>query len=132
MRVTIAGVFFYLQASEVEQKMSTVEPEPIDGDSVVVGTTAYPVKQVGRIVTGQDPGTSARVRSSGRCGSSASPASPARRLRSQHPSSDRTGTLARPGHAPLSGPDGGARTRAPATASRAVSRSPRPAPRSRR
>ena len=35
--------------------MSTVEPEPIDGDSVVVGTTAYPVKQVGRIVTGQDP-----------------------------------------------------------------------------
>ncbi|WP_407549134.1 SCO5918 family protein [Streptomyces sp. Pv4-95] len=55
MRVTIAGVFFYLQASEVEQKMSTVEPEPIDGDSVVVGTTAYPVKQVGRIVTGQDP-----------------------------------------------------------------------------
>ena len=55
MRVTIAGVFFYIQASEVEQKMSAVEPEPIDGDSVVVGSTAYPVKQVGRIVTGQDP-----------------------------------------------------------------------------
>ncbi|WP_308409375.1 SCO5918 family protein [Streptomyces pinistramenti] len=55
MRVTIAGVFFYIQASEVEQKMSAVEPEPIDGESVLVGTTAYPVKQVGRIVTGQDP-----------------------------------------------------------------------------
>jgi hypothetical protein len=55
MRVTIAGVFFYIQASEVEQKMNAVEPEPIDGESVVVGTVAYPVKQVGRIVTGQDP-----------------------------------------------------------------------------
>ncbi|WP_030025184.1 SCO5918 family protein [Streptomyces monomycini] len=55
MRVTIAGVFFYLQANEVEQKMSGVEPEPVTGDSVLVGSVAYPVKQVGRIVTGQDP-----------------------------------------------------------------------------
>ncbi|MFH8344215.1 SCO5918 family protein [Streptomyces sp. NPDC018045] len=55
MRVTIAGVFFYLQANEVEQKMSAVEPEPIHGESVVIGSVAYPVKQVGRIVTGQDP-----------------------------------------------------------------------------
>lgn len=55
MRVTIAGVFFYIQASEVEQKMNAVEPEPIDGDCVVVGSATYPVKQVGRIVTGQDP-----------------------------------------------------------------------------
>lgn len=54
MRVTIAGVFFYLQPSEVEQKMSAVVPEPVTGDSVLIGSVAYPVKQVGRIVTGQD------------------------------------------------------------------------------
>ncbi|MFI0259483.1 SCO5918 family protein [Streptomyces sp. NPDC017056] len=54
MRVTIAGVFFYLQPNEVEQKMSAVVPEPVTGDSVLIGSVAYPVKQVGRIVTGQD------------------------------------------------------------------------------
>ncbi|KAF4408784.1 MULTISPECIES: SCO5918 family protein [Streptomyces] len=55
MRVTIAGVFFYLQASEVEQKMSGVKPDPVTGEAVVVGRRSYPVKQVGTLVTGQDP-----------------------------------------------------------------------------
>ncbi|HCA87387.1 MAG TPA: hypothetical protein DEQ61_19085 [Streptomyces sp.] len=55
MRVTIAGVFFYLQTSEVEQKMSGVAPEPVTGESIVIGRRTYPPKQVGRLVTGQDP-----------------------------------------------------------------------------
>ncbi|MEC4018156.1 SCO5918 family protein [Streptomyces sp. H27-D2] len=55
MRVTIAGVFFYLQASEVESKMSNVKPETITTESVRIGRRNYPVKQVGALVTRQDP-----------------------------------------------------------------------------
>lgn len=55
MRVTIARRFFYLQASEVEQKMNGVTPEPVTTESVRIGGSSYPVKQVGRVVTGQDP-----------------------------------------------------------------------------
>lgn len=55
IRCTIAGVSFYLQASEVEQKMSGIKPEPITGESVKIGNRTYPVKQVGAIITRQDP-----------------------------------------------------------------------------
>ncbi|MGP3947556.1 SCO5918 family protein [Streptomyces sp. 7N604] len=54
MRCIIAGYPFDLTASEVEQTMRGVRPEPITGASVRIGRTVYPVKQVGALVTRQD------------------------------------------------------------------------------
>ncbi|MFI1967025.1 SCO5918 family protein [Streptomyces pathocidini] len=54
MRCIIAGYPFDLTASEVEAAMSGVKPEPITGESVRIGRRAYPVKQVGALVTKQD------------------------------------------------------------------------------
>ncbi|MBH5333958.1 hypothetical protein IHE55_03730 [Streptomyces pactum] len=54
MRCIIAGYPFDLTASEVEQAMTSVKPEPITGESVVIGRRSYPVKQVGAVVTRQD------------------------------------------------------------------------------
>jgi hypothetical protein len=54
MRCMIAGQPFYLQLSDVVTAMKRVEPEPIRGACVKVGTRWYPVMQVGAAVTGQD------------------------------------------------------------------------------
>jgi len=54
MRCMIAGQPFYLQASDVETAMKSLEPEPIRGACAEVGGRWYPIMQVGAAVTGQD------------------------------------------------------------------------------
>lgn len=54
MRCIIAGYPFDLTVGEVQQAMSGVTPEPIVGESVRIGQRAYPVKQVGAVITRQD------------------------------------------------------------------------------
>ena len=54
MRCVIAHFPFDLFASEVQQKMKGVEPEPVTGASVIIGRRAYPVMQVGEVITRQD------------------------------------------------------------------------------
>jgi hypothetical protein len=54
VRCIIAGYPFHLTASEVRQAMSGVTPELIVGESVRVGQQAYPVMQVGAVITRQD------------------------------------------------------------------------------
>ncbi|MET8290370.1 SCO5918 family protein [Streptomyces sp. NPDC048448] len=54
MRCVIARFPFDLIKSEVEHSMAGVEPESVTGASVLVGPHAYPVKQVGEIITRQD------------------------------------------------------------------------------
>ena len=55
MRCVIARFPFDLTKSGVLESMKGVKPEPITGDSVIIGRRHYPVKQVGRVITGQDP-----------------------------------------------------------------------------
>nr|WP_222723872.1 SCO5918 family protein [Streptomyces sp. me109] len=54
MRCVIARFPFDLIPSEVEHSMAGIEPESATGASVVVGPHAYPVKQVGEVITRQD------------------------------------------------------------------------------
>jgi hypothetical protein len=54
MRCVIAGYPFDLIASEVQQAMRGVTPEPLRGETVTIGGQAYPVMQVGQVVTRQD------------------------------------------------------------------------------
>ncbi len=54
MRCVIAGCHFDLTASEVQQAMGGIAPEPVTGESVRIGRRAYPVKQVGAVITRQD------------------------------------------------------------------------------
>ncbi|GAB2584034.1 SCO5918 family protein [Streptomyces capparidis] len=54
MRCIIAGYRFDLTASEVEQVMRGVKPEPPVGECVRIGRRYYPAKQVGAVVTRQD------------------------------------------------------------------------------
>ncbi|MFI7103423.1 SCO5918 family protein [Streptomyces sp. NPDC050161] len=54
MRCVIARFPFDLIKSEVQQSMKGVRPEPITGESVIIGRRHYPVKQVGEIITRQD------------------------------------------------------------------------------
>jgi hypothetical protein len=54
MRCVIAGYPFDLIASEVQQAMRGVTPEPLSGESVTIGGQTYPVMQVGQVVTRQD------------------------------------------------------------------------------
>lgn len=54
MRCIIAGYPFDLTASEVQQAMSGITPEPLAGESVRIGQRTYPVKQVGAVITRQD------------------------------------------------------------------------------
>ncbi|MEU0278642.1 SCO5918 family protein [Streptomyces sp. NPDC088147] len=54
MRCVIARFPFELVKSEVQQAMKGIKPEPITGESVVIGRRAYPVKQVGEVITRQD------------------------------------------------------------------------------
>ncbi|MEV0603321.1 SCO5918 family protein [Streptomyces sp. NPDC050315] len=54
MRCVIARFPFDLCKSGVLASMHGIEPEPITGDSVVIGRRHYPVKQVGAVITRQD------------------------------------------------------------------------------
>ncbi|MEV0258830.1 SCO5918 family protein [Streptomyces sp. NPDC050732] len=54
MRCVIARFPFDLFKSEVEAAMKGVKPEPVTGESVIIGRRHYPVKQVGEVVTRQD------------------------------------------------------------------------------
>ncbi|MFI5756980.1 SCO5918 family protein [Streptomyces sp. NPDC051569] len=54
MRCVIARFPFELVKSEVQQAMKGIKPEPVTGESVVIGRRVYPVKQVGEVITRQD------------------------------------------------------------------------------
>ncbi|MCX4972871.1 MULTISPECIES: SCO5918 family protein [unclassified Streptomyces] len=54
MRCVIARFPFDLIKGEVEHSMADVQPEPVTGQSVVIGSRTYPVKQVGEVITRQD------------------------------------------------------------------------------
>jgi hypothetical protein len=54
MRCVIARFAFDLVKSEVEESMKGIKPEPVVGESVVIGRRTYPVKQVGQVITRQD------------------------------------------------------------------------------
>jgi hypothetical protein len=55
MRCVIARFPFDLTKSGVLESMKGIKPEPVTGESVIVGRRRYPVKQVGQVVTRQDP-----------------------------------------------------------------------------
>jgi hypothetical protein len=54
MRCVIARFPFDLIKSEVEQSMSGVTPEPVEGVAVTIGRRVYSVMQVGEVVTRQN------------------------------------------------------------------------------
>ncbi|MEU1118787.1 MULTISPECIES: SCO5918 family protein [unclassified Streptomyces] len=54
MRCVIARFPFDLTKSGVLETMKGVKPEPVTGESVIIGRRHYPVKQVGQVVTRQD------------------------------------------------------------------------------
>lgn len=54
MRCVIARFPFDLFKNEVEDMMKGIKPEPVTGESVIIGRRTYPVKQVGEIITRQD------------------------------------------------------------------------------
>ncbi|MFJ8311882.1 MULTISPECIES: SCO5918 family protein [unclassified Streptomyces] len=54
MRCVIARFPFDLTKSGVVESMKGVKPEPIVGESVLIGRRHYPVKQVGSVITRQD------------------------------------------------------------------------------
>ncbi|MGW7102097.1 SCO5918 family protein [Streptomyces sp. NPDC054838] len=54
MRCVIARFPFELTKSGVLEAMKGVKPEPVTGESVIIGRRQYPVKQVGEVVTRQD------------------------------------------------------------------------------
>lgn len=54
MRCVIARFPFELTKTGVLDSMSGVKPEEITGESVTIGRRAYPVKQVGQVITRQD------------------------------------------------------------------------------
>ncbi|MFF9023750.1 SCO5918 family protein [Streptomyces eurythermus] len=55
MRCVIARYPFDLTRIGVLESMKGVKPEAVTGASVTIGRRRYPVKQVGRVLTGQDP-----------------------------------------------------------------------------
>ncbi|GGU69530.1 SCO5918 family protein [Streptomyces daghestanicus] len=54
MRCVIARFPFHLTKSGVLESMKGVKPEPVTGESVIIGRRHYPVKQVGQVITRQD------------------------------------------------------------------------------
>ncbi|WP_406835091.1 SCO5918 family protein [Streptomyces sp. AHU1] len=54
MRCVIARFPFDLSKSGVLESMKGIKPEPITGESVIIGRCRYPVKQVGEVITRQD------------------------------------------------------------------------------
>ncbi|MEV7871030.1 SCO5918 family protein [Streptomyces sp. NPDC088124] len=55
MRCVIARFPFELTRSGVLESMKGIKPEKVVGESVTIGRRAYPVKQVGVVITRQDP-----------------------------------------------------------------------------
>jgi hypothetical protein len=55
MRCVIAQYPFDLTKAGVLASMKGIRPELVTGESVTVGRRRYPVKQVGQVVTRQDP-----------------------------------------------------------------------------
>ena len=55
MRCVIARYPFDLSKTEVEMSMENVPPESVTGECVLIGDRMYPVKQVGVVITRQDP-----------------------------------------------------------------------------
>jgi hypothetical protein len=54
MRCVIARFPFDFFKSDVQEAMKGIKPEPVTGDSVLIGRRHYPVKQVGEVITKQD------------------------------------------------------------------------------
>ncbi|MBH5334757.1 hypothetical protein IHE55_08105 [Streptomyces pactum] len=54
MRCVIARFPFELTKGGVLEAMKDVKPEPVTGDSVIIGRRHYPAKQVGQVITRQD------------------------------------------------------------------------------
>ncbi len=54
MHCVIARFSFNLVKSEVLEAMKGIKPEPVTGESVIIGRRTYPVKQVGEVLTKQD------------------------------------------------------------------------------
>ncbi|MEU4345910.1 SCO5918 family protein [Streptomyces sp. NPDC023838] len=54
MRCVIARFPFDLTKSGVEDAMKGIKPQPVDGQSVLIGRRRYPVMQVGEVITRQD------------------------------------------------------------------------------
>ncbi|MFE2492182.1 SCO5918 family protein [Streptomyces mirabilis] len=54
MRCVIARFPFELTKTGVLDSMRGIKPEPVAGDSVIIGRRHYPVKQVGQVITRQD------------------------------------------------------------------------------
>ncbi|MEV0224546.1 SCO5918 family protein [Streptomyces sp. NPDC050704] len=54
MRCIIARFPFDLVKDDVQASMKGIKPEPVTGDSVLIGRRHYPVKQVGEVITQQD------------------------------------------------------------------------------
>ncbi|MFF5310845.1 SCO5918 family protein [Streptomyces massasporeus] len=54
MRCVIARFPFELTKDGVLESMKGIKPEPVTGESVIIGRRHYPVKQVGQVITRQD------------------------------------------------------------------------------
>ncbi|MEU7382959.1 MULTISPECIES: SCO5918 family protein [unclassified Streptomyces] len=54
MRCVIARFPFELTKDGVLESMKGIKPEPVTGESVIIGRRHYPVKQVGQVLTRQD------------------------------------------------------------------------------
>ncbi|MGW7425978.1 SCO5918 family protein [Streptomyces sp. NPDC054813] len=54
MRCVIARFPFELTKGGVLESMKGIKPEPVTGESVIIGRRHYPVKQVGEVITRQD------------------------------------------------------------------------------
>ncbi|MGW5737355.1 MULTISPECIES: SCO5918 family protein [Streptomyces] len=54
MRCVIARFPFDLTKAGVLESMKGIKPEPVTGDSVIIGRRHYPIKQVGAVITRQD------------------------------------------------------------------------------
>ncbi|MFB6840931.1 SCO5918 family protein [Streptomyces sp. NPDC056361] len=54
MRCVIARFPFDLTKNGVLETMQDVKPEPVTGESVVIGRREYPAMQVGAVITRQD------------------------------------------------------------------------------
>ncbi|MER5452915.1 SCO5918 family protein [Streptomyces sp. NPDC002764] len=54
MRCVIARFPFELTKGGVLKSMKGIKPEPVTGESVIIGRRHYPAKQVGHVITRQD------------------------------------------------------------------------------
>ncbi|MDX2644087.1 SCO5918 family protein [Streptomyces sp. PA03-1a] len=54
MRCVIARFAFDLSKTGVVASMKGIRPEPVTGESVIIGRRHYPVMQVGEVITRQD------------------------------------------------------------------------------